>query len=204
MGHRGQDATENVIRENFLWKGLAADVRSFVQGCLHCICTRTGEVVPRPFGHGLHATKPNEELRLDFLFLGPSTSRMSYVIVMRDDLPSYIWLYPTHSATSEGAADALGMWTSVFGSVEWVVSDQGAHFKNELMQALTEELRATQQFTTAYSPWANGSVERVCREILRACSAVLQEFRPSQRDWSAVTECVQSVINHAPLKQLRL
>ena len=67
MGHRGKDATESVIRENFLWKGLSADVTSFVQGCLHCIATRTGEVVPRPYGHSLHGARPNEVLHVEFL-----------------------------------------------------------------------------------------------------------------------------------------
>lgn len=204
LGHRGKDATESVIREIFIWKGLTSDVSSFVHGCLHCISTRTVEVVPRPYGQTLHAEKPNEVLHIDYLFMGASSAKMRYVLVMRDDFSSYVWLYPTSSATSEAVTDAVAMRTAVFGSVEWIVSDQGAHFKNMLMKALSEELRIRQHFTTAYSPWANGSVERVCREVLRACRALLQEFRLSPRDWPAVTECVQSVINHSPLRRLGL
>ena len=54
----------------------------------------------------------------------------------------------------------------------------------------------------AYSPWANGSIDRVCREVLRACRALLSEFPLAPPDWPAVTECVQSILNHAPLKRL--
>ena len=61
-----------------------------------------------------------------------------------------------------------------------------------------------QHFSTAYSPWANGSVERVCREVLRACKALLHEFRLAQKDWPAVTECVQSVLKQALLRRLGL
>ena len=55
---------------------------------------------------------------------------------------------------------------------------------------------------TAYSPWANGRIGRVCREVLRACRALLSEFRSAPVDWPAVTECVQSILNHVPLKRL--
>jgi len=59
-------------------------------------------------------------------------------------------------------------------------------------------------FTTAYSPWANGSVERICREVLRACRALCSEWKLGPKDWPSVTECVQSVLNQAPLKRLGL
>lgn len=204
MGHRGKDSTESVLREDFTWNHLSSDVASFVQGCLHCIMTRTGEVVPRPLGHALHGDRPNEVLHMDYLYMGASTGQQEYLLVIRDDLSSYVWLWPTESATSEAAADALTTWIAVFGTMDWIVSDQGSHFKNRLIKELTEELMVKQHFTTAYSPWANGSVERVCREVLRACRAVLLEFRLAQKDWPAVTECVQSVINQAPLKRLGL
>lgn len=47
-------------------------------------------------------------------------------------------------------------------------------------------------------------MERVCREFLRACKAILQKFRFAQKDWPAVTECEQMVLNQAPLKRLGL
>lgn len=47
-------------------------------------------------------------------------------------------------------------------------------------------------------------MERVCREVLRACKALLHKFRLAPKDWPAVTECLQSVINHPPLTRLGL
>lgn len=203
MGQR-KGIYESVVRENFIWEGMRADIESFVHGCLHCIMTRTGEVVPRPPGHPLHRERPNEVLHIDYLYMGASSGQLSYLLVTRDDLSSYVWLWPTEAATSAAAADALATWIAVFGGMEWMVSDQGAHFKNQLIKDLTDELKVNHHFTTAYSPWANGSVERVCREVLRACKAVLHEFRLAQKDWPAVTECIQSVINQAPLRRLGL
>ena len=85
--------------------------------------------------------------------------------------------------------DALIHWIGSFGTMEWFVSDQGSHFKNQLIDELTSELRVHHHFTTAYSPWANGSVERVCREVLRATKALCSEWKLAPRDWPAVTEC---------------
>jgi len=88
--------------------------------------------------------------------------------------------------------------------MDWLISDQGSHFKNSLVEGLTKELQMKHHFSTAYSPWANGSVERVCRELLRSCKTLLSEWRLAYRDWPAVTEAVQSILNHAPLKKLGL
>jgi hypothetical protein len=51
---------------------MAKDVKVFVQNCLNCVATIPGDKVPRPLGTQLHAIKPNENLHLDFLYIGMS------------------------------------------------------------------------------------------------------------------------------------
>ena len=137
--------------------------------------TRSGKIVPRPLGHALHDEHPNEVVHIHFLHMGQGTDDNKYVLLIKDDLSSYIWIWPTAETTAECASDALCTWMGSFGCMEWLVSDRGSQFKNELMKSLTDELRIRHHFTTAYSPWANGSVERVCREVLRACKALSSE-----------------------------
>ena len=105
-------------------------------------------------------------------------------------------------ATAKVAASALANWIGSFGTMDWLVSDREAHFKNEIMEGLTEEMLTSHHYTTPYSPWANGSMERMYRETLRALRAVLAEFRLAPSDWPSILECVQSVMNHAPLRRL--
>lgn len=204
IGHRGQDATKSIVAESFWWPTVAADADELVRSCLHCIVTRSGKVVPRPLGSALHGSTPNEVVHMDYLYMGAGREDKRYVLVIRDDLSSYIWLWPTAACTGEAAAEALCAWLGSFGSMRWVVSDQGSHFRNKLMEGLTQETRVDHHFTTAYSPWSNGSVERFCREVLRACRALLHEWRLATQDWPAVTEAVQSILNHAPLTRLGL
>ena len=136
--------------------------------------------------------------------MGAGKEGLKYILIVRDDASGYVWLFPGEFANSGVAAETLAQWYAMFGGFEWLVTDQGAHFKNELIKNLSKELFVKHHFTTAYSPWANGTVERVCREVLRACKALLHEFRLASNDWPAVTECLQSVINHAPLTRLGL
>jgi len=204
IGHRGQDASLSILSEDFWWDTMKEDVAALVRGCLHCLVSRTGEIIPRPLSHALHGCFPNEVVHMDFLYMGAGKCGKKYILIIRDDFSAYVWLWPTDSCTAEAAAEALGQWPGVFGGLKWLVSDQASQFKNKLLHALTDEIRVGHHFTTAYSPWANGTVERVCREVLRACRALLGEWRMSTQDWPAVTESIQSVINHAPLKRLGL
>ena len=202
MGHRGQLSTESVLSEEFVWESLKEDVKEFVNGCIHCLMTRTGETIPRPLGCALHGTKPNEVVHLDFLYMGSSFSTLKYLLLMKDDLSGYVWIKGFESANAEAAAELVSQWVASFGCMKWMVTDQGSHFANELIRELTKEYKVKHHFTTAYSPWTNGSIERVCREALRACHALLSEWRLAPQDWPCVIGCIQSILNHCPLKRL--
>ena len=158
--------------------------------------------MPRPLAHTMHASKPNEILHIDFLYMGQGTNDKNYCLILKDDFSSYVWLFPCTSADADAAAEAILSWIASFGAVEWFISDQGSHFKNKLIAQITTELEARHHFTTAYTPWANGTVERVCREVLRAAKALCSEWKLSPKDWPAVIESIQSIINNSPLKRL--
>ena len=204
VGHRGADATKSVPRESFYWKDMDKDADLFVRQCFHCVLTKSGDLIPRPLSTALHGERPNEVLHVDYLYMGPGIEGKQYMLVLRDDHSSYVRLWATTAATAEEAAIALIDWVGAFGGFTWLVSDQGSHFKCTLMSELTSEFRVQHHFVTAYSPWANGTVERVCREVLRACKAMCSEWGLAAREWPAVVETVQSILNNAPLKRLGL
>lgn len=187
MGHRGAEATESVVRESFTWDNRSDDIKEFEKGCLQCIITKVGRKDTQATRICTSWERPNEVVHIDFLYMGESVGQKFYILILRDDLSPFAWLWPFATATSDLAAEAVSTRIATFGMMDWQVSDQGSHFKSELMTAVAEELNVRHHFTTAYSPWANGSVERVCREVLWACMAVLHEFRLSPKDWPAVT-----------------
>jgi RNase H-like domain found in reverse transcriptase/Reverse transcriptase (RNA-dependent DNA polymerase)/Integrase core domain/Integrase zinc binding domain/Chromo (CHRromatin Organisation MOdifier) domain len=200
-GHRGLKTTTNTIREHFEWKTMLADIKTFCNTCLHCLSTIGGDRVPRPFGEALHADRPNDVLHMDFLFMGSSTTGATYVLVLKDDLSSYVWLIPCQRADAASVVDALVLWFAAFGVAYTWVSDRGSHFKNKVMDGVRQALRSQHHYTTAYCPWANGTVERACKEVLRATRALLSEFRLQPNQWPEVCPVVQSALNHSPSSQ---
>ena len=135
-GHKGYDATLDILRTKCIWKSMAQDIRIFIKVCIHCTGSRSGDRIPRPYLNTLHATRPNELVHFDFLYMGPSTTAIKHFLVIRDDLSSYLWLCPVTAADGPTTARELSRWIDTFTAMDLWGSDQGSHFKNQVMESL--------------------------------------------------------------------
>lgn len=106
-GHRGALAILSLLSEKFSWTSMRNDVKIFTSSCLHCFMASSGELIPRPIKSAIHGKEPNEVVHMDFLYMGASVSGEKYILLIRDDFSSYVWLFATDSATSSAAADAF-------------------------------------------------------------------------------------------------
>lgn len=169
---------------------------------IHCIITRNGERIPRPLATELHGQKTNEVIHMDYLYMGlAEKTKLKYVLVLKNDLTSYSWMMPFENLDGEAVVLALSKWITAFGRMEWPVSEIGPHFTESLVQRFTEESCILHHLLTPYCPWANGTVERLCKEVFRASRALLNEWRMSPTNRPAVIHCIQAIINQTPLKR---
>ena len=145
-GHRGICATMHRLGAYCVWEGMKEDVTEFVQQCLHCVDSRVGNVLPRPFGEILLGTEVGEVLHFDYLKLGDSDDGYAYVLVLVDDVSSFLSLQPAASCTSEVAARSILEWVSVLGTPEVFVSDGAPHFKNKTLKLVAAKLGASHRF----------------------------------------------------------
>ncbi|KAE9116132.1 hypothetical protein PF005_g29422 [Phytophthora fragariae] len=106
-----------------------------------------------------------------------------YVFVLKDGMSGYVELVSCIDATSDQAYASLLDWFKRFGVVRLWVSDQGAHIKNQVIARLQSALGAHHHFTLAYTPWANGTVEVVNREVLKSVKALLSERKLQATYW---------------------
>ena len=173
-GHRGMDTTLLILSKHVAWNTMESDVREFVKKCLHCMVAN-GEMCPRPYGETLRATKPNEILHSDFLTMPKGLHGFCYVLVSKDGMSGFCELLPERMANTEVAVQVLLDWFKRYGAVLWWVSDQGSHFKNEIMEHLRKMLGAQHHFVTAYCPWANGTVEVMNRQLLKVMRSLPSE-----------------------------
>jgi Integrase zinc binding domain len=106
-GHRGVASTFTALSEYFFLTTMRSDILDFVKRCIHCLTTTGGSRVPRPLGEALNADKPNVILHFDFLYVGKSSSGPIYILVLRDDMSGYVWLWPCEHADAASTVDAV-------------------------------------------------------------------------------------------------
>jgi hypothetical protein len=193
-GHRGFDSTKKIITGRFWWKDFTLDLKFFVSKCLHCLKTYSG-VVPRPFGEQIHGTYPNEVVHYDFcLVFG------CYILIIRDDLSGFTKLRLCESADAESVAVYLIEWVAEYGIPKIQVSDQGSHFKNKVIASINAQLRSKHHFTTAYSPFANGSIEFIVKDFMTTLKKLRFETNTPASQWRTLLPMIQFALNHSPRK----
>lgn len=197
-GHRGAGSTEKVLRKYYFWSTMTTDIRSFVRACIHCLSTTGGGKIPRPYGPAVHGTNPNDLLQFDYFDIGPSRTGEKYVLLLRDDATDYKWMFAFPDTSAENAATAIIDWSAAFGVPKGLMSDGPTHFRNETLRLIAKGLKTTHHFTLPYSPWSNGAVERLGKEMLRVFRSIVSEFQMSLDEWPDLLPVVQSALNNAP------
>lgn len=125
--------------------------------------------------------------------------RPKYVLVLKDELTHFCELVAADSAISQTAVAAVLDWHKRFGIPSVWMSDNGTHFKCLVMEELAERLGVSHSFVLVYTPWINGTVERVNRDIRRVLRVMLLENQLDSRNWAYLLPLVQANLNHNPV-----
>lgn len=152
-------------------------------------------MVPRPLGAQLRASKPKELLHFDFLQMAFTADEDEYLLVLKDGFSTFVMLFPCRAATAAATVEGLLHWFAIFGVAEVWVSDQGTHFRNQVVTALQRKLRVHHHFVAAGCAWANGTIERANREALRVFRTLLAEMHLPPQRWRELVPVVQATVN---------
>lgn len=198
-GHRGQDVMCTVLEDRFHILLLTKKVAFFIGNCLLCKHMKGPRQITRPYGPTYTATKRNEAVHYDFLYLGESYGDTAYVLVMKDSMTHYCELFPCQSPTAFVAAESLLEWYKRFGYPETLMSDQDTHFRNHMIELLCTRLKIQQNFSPVYHPWLNGTVERLNKDVFQVMRALLIEHGLDFHGWSYL---LPANLNHTPVRSL--
>lgn len=102
-------------------------------------------------------------------------------------------------ANAEHTASVTARWNPIFTTQLIWVSDQGSHFKNEVMAHLAHSHPIRHNFTVTYSPWSKGTVALLIRSIFSSTRAMLADFKLAAQDWNLVLTSIMTVLNEAGL-----
>jgi hypothetical protein len=103
LGHLGPDVTRRHLARHCWWPGMAADVVSYVWGCLPC--AEFGPNLPKALDRLVAVYSPLQLVGMDFIGLFPETKwGFKYILVIVDYFSRYMWLVACRGV---GAGDVL-------------------------------------------------------------------------------------------------
>lgn len=161
--HRWYTTTCEIIKEKPFWTALEGDDKAFVKIFLVCLLSEKIDKVPRPLVHQIHAQCVSEVLQLEYLYIGESTGGKEYIFILKDDFSGYDFLRPCKTADAFTTTNAIIEYFYMFVPLLTSFSNEGSHFKNEVMDFIAVSMGINNRFSTAYVPWSNGTVDAVCK-----------------------------------------
>jgi hypothetical protein len=163
-GHFGVHRTLCRIRDKFWWPNMRASVQNYIASCTQC--ARYNILRTKSPGHLKSIEPPSavfQILHMDFWgpVSIPSARGNRYVIILTDNLSKYVFAKALPDCTAKSAAHFLiDRFILHHGAPERLITDNGTHFNNHLLRAITSSMNIPHAFSAAYHPQTNGQVER--------------------------------------------
>jgi hypothetical protein len=171
-GHLGIEATYNRIKDKYYWNQMFEDIREYVQSCDSC--QRFGKPKRTEPLHTIPVGQPFERVGIDIVGPLPITPRGNRFIVVATD---YLTKWPEARALTHATAEAVAQFIyddiiCRHGAPAILLSDQGSHFKNKLIDELCNKFKVGHRFSSPYHPQTNGLVERYNQTLCEALKKV--------------------------------
>jgi hypothetical protein len=204
VGHNGVYVTlQRLLQKESVWANRAdmiRDIDAYLRGCVVCQkmrkrSSRHKHSVERFMLEG----SPFAELSIDILKL-PTADVFGnqYVCVVVDNFSHWTSLYACKNKTAFAAARAVMQTVGNFGVPLRIRSDGGSEFCNAVVTSLTALLGTKQHKVVAYTPTANGIVERANCSILEKLRDMIFEktlVLHTESQWSDLLPMAQRIIN---------
>jgi transposase InsO family protein len=180
--HLGIKKTVEHVQQRAYWPTWRTDTERYCRRCVVCQSVQHG-VAPK---HGrlqlYEPTSVGERLHIDLTGPHPMSRQGSvYILTAIDAYSRFLWCVPIKNKQAVTVAAALVDHVLIpYGSYNYLVSDQGGEFCNEVLDSISRLMDIRKIRTTAFRPAANGRCERVHRTINGLLAKLVQE---NQRDW---------------------
>ena len=161
--HFSFDRTYNKIRYYYWWPDMKSTIKHYIESCL--LCKQYNVTRNKRYGHLRPIAPPDGPfLLIGIDYCGPlkrTPRENQYVLVITDHFSRHITAIALPNCTAETTAQALfNEYFCKYGIPAVILSDQGSHFRNQLMDNIKNLIGYNHIYSTPYHPQTNGIVER--------------------------------------------
>ncbi|CAF0849562.1 unnamed protein product [Didymodactylos carnosus] len=161
--HFSVQRTYAKLKYKYWWPHMQQSVVDYINACVvckqhnHSRQKKPGLLHPLPPPSG-----PFQVLGIDYC--GPFSTTPTgnkYVLCLTDHFTRWVTAVAVPDCTAQTTAEHIfNDYICFFGVPTAILSDNGSHFQNQLMTALTQVLGHNHIYSTAYHPQTNGMIER--------------------------------------------
>ncbi|XP_058725897.1 uncharacterized protein LOC131597204 [Vicia villosa] len=186
-GHFSGDRTAaKVLQSGLYWPTLFKDAQSIVKECDRC--QRTGNISKRNQmpQKGILEVELFDVWGIDFMGPFPPSFGKNYILVAVDYVSK--WVEAVALPTNDAKVVVNFLKNNIFsrfGVPRALISDEGTHFLNKLMENLLKKYNVKRKIATAYHPQTSGQVEVSNRQIKQILEKTVSA---SRKDWSLKLE----------------
>ena len=156
MGHQGNKQTYSLIKRQYYWKGMAKDVKDYIQQCPVCRQEKA-QVQLYP----LHVTeisdRPFDKIVMDFT---KSNKENKHILTIIDLLTGWPEVIPIPNKSTDTITKAfIRHYLPKHMCPRFILSDNGREFKNQIFDKVTKDLGIERISSAPYHPQSNGKLE---------------------------------------------
>ena len=193
-GHPGKDRCFRQAQRAYFWPTMRKDITRHCLLCQSCAQHRPSihfeaKNLAYPIPHA-----PWDSISVDILKLPLTDNGYQYLLVCVDSFSRFTILVPLKDKSAQSVAQAIiNEIICKHASPRALLSDNGAEFNNALLKEICDVFQIKKCNVVAYSPQANGKVERANRRILD----ILRHITASSSSWDNWIPQVACSLNSA-------
>ena len=160
MGHQGNNCTYSLIKRQYYWKGMAKDVKDYIQRCPACRQEKA-----RVQSYPLHMMeipdRPFDKIAMDLVMdFTESNKGNKHILTIIDLLTRWPEAIPILNKSADTITKAfIRHYLPRHMCPRFILSDNGTEFKNQVFNKVTKDLGIERILSAPYHPQSNGKLE---------------------------------------------
>ena len=183
-GHPGKERCLAQARLAYYWPTMKKDIDTHVDKCIPCARFKGHTMGRVPMREYPIPNKPFDTVAIDLLKLPRTEKGSEYLFVAKCHFSRFVVLVPLADKTANSVArTVVDHIICQFTTPKVLLSDNGAEFNNQVLEAICRCYGIKKANVLAYHPSSNGLVERQNRRVLEVLRQLPLAHTMNWDDW---------------------